>query len=145
MEIKDFTNLSLKENMEILKIRNSFKVRRWMYNSKKISYKDHKNFIKALKKSNQKYFLLKEKNRIIGSFNLKGEFIGLYQNPLSKGKGEMILKKALDFAKQKGLKKVYLETLYNNKRAIKLYKKTGFKEVKKLYKNARVILFQKTL
>ncbi|MBO8155437.1 MAG: GNAT family N-acetyltransferase [Bacillaceae bacterium] len=44
-----------------------------------------------------------------------------------RGIGEQLLKKAIDFAKETGAVSVTLETGPENKRAQKLYEKTGFK------------------
>ncbi len=140
MKIKNFKDLSKKESRDILKIRNHYKIRKYMYNNKKISYKEHKKFLKYLKKSKDSYFIIKIDGKIAGSFNIKNGYLGLYKNPNLRGFGKIILKTALNLAKEMGFKKVYLEVFRSNKKAVSLYKKEGFREIKKRWANGRRIL-----
>lgn len=49
--------------------------------------------------------------------------------------GKELLKKAIQIAKKDNLKKIFLETYNNNKKAQKFYKKQGFREIGKTSKN----------
>ena len=139
--LKSFTKLSNKEKREILKWRNHRKVRVHMFNDKKISYKEHIKFLKSLKKSKNSHFLVIKDNIPIGVINLKGNEIGLYASPYKKGVGKILLKEAVKYAFwRKNLKNIIVQVFYNNKKAIKLYKKEGFRKIGKTRVNKKQVL-----
>jgi len=127
-KLKNYKNLSPYEIIQTLKWRNNYQIRKFMLNKKQISLKSHKNFIKNLD-----YPYIKVEN--IGVFNLKikNNFIeiGLFKNPKTKKVGKILLKEALNYAKNYSNKKIILYVYYHNKKAINLYKKFGFKIVDK--------------
>lgn len=89
-------------------------------------------------KGNSVYFVIEQDGEIIGGSGIAPlengskeicELQKMYFSPKARGKGlgeEMILK-CLDFAKEVGFEKCYLETLDMMKDAQKLYQKVGFK------------------
>ena len=57
------------------------------------------------------------------------ELVKMYLLPEGRGKGlgKLLIEKCLQFAKDEGYKKVYLETMPELKNALKVYEKLGFK------------------
>lgn len=137
LELVNFINLSDREKSLVRSWRNHLDVRSWMFNDSLISSRKHKNFIESLV-SNEKdfYWLLKRKEaQYLGViyFNRvdtknKNAYLGIYRNPLLKGIGHIVMRclKTLAFDKAK-LHTLKAEMLNTNKRAIKFYKREGFK------------------
>lgn len=136
--LKSFHNLTFQEKLTVFKWRNHFRVRKWMYNSKPLSYTEHKSFLKTL---SNPYFLVKENDKAIGVVNLKNNDIGLFANPHLKGRGKTLLKAVME---NFTLPKFRVEVFYNNKRAVKLYEKFGFKKSgKKRVEGRRVFVMER--
>lgn len=79
--------------------------------------------------------LLKE-NQVVscGLGVLENEYIGLFEivtakTERRKGFGKKLILNILDWAKQNGAKKAYLQVVMNNEPALNLYSKLGFQEV----------------
>ncbi len=137
--LKNFFILSEDEKFKVLKWRNHDDVRLWMYNANIISLTDHLEFINKLENdSKNKYFLVVLNKNNIGvvyfnniNYEQKECEFGLYANPYAKLEGvgkilvEISIKYAFNILK---LKKLKLEVLTTNKRAIKLYQKYNFME-----------------
>jgi UDP-4-amino-4,6-dideoxy-N-acetyl-beta-L-altrosamine N-acetyltransferase len=135
----NFCKVNRKIRDEILRIRNSEHVRKWMYNSNIILPNEHHDFIDNLKKiTNKAYYVVLENTFIVGciylnriDINNQNAYLGIYANPFVKtnNKGQKLLDAlfylAFDLLKLHTLK---LEVLSINDRAIKFYKKFGFKE-----------------
>jgi len=129
--VKNFIDLSLDEHKKILKWRNSEYVSKWMIN-KHISLDEHLNFVKSLKNSNKLYFLVDDIGVIY--FILKDDYaeIGLYKNPDKNRVGKILMKKIIDYGfNYLKLDKLILYVFENNKKAISLYEKFGFKKIDK--------------
>lgn len=136
----NFVELSQELVVEILSWRNHESVRKWMYNNKIIPLGEHLEFVHSLKEDNKNlYFLIQDYNKNgIGviSFNRinhqhKNAYIGIYANPLNtiKGIGRLLGDSLLNIGFEKlDLHTLKLEVLFDNERAIKFYKKTGFTE-----------------
>ncbi len=135
----NFINVNKEIRDEILRIRNSEYVRKWMYNPKVILPYEHHDFIEKLKKINDKtYYVVLENTIIVGCIYLnridignQNAYLGIYANPFVKtnSRGLKLLNAlfylAFDLIELHTLK---LEVLSTNDRAIKFYKKFGFKE-----------------
>ncbi|HET6227656.1 MAG TPA: GNAT family N-acetyltransferase [Bacteroidia bacterium] len=83
------------------------------------------------------YFIAEENNRIVGGggiFPTDGlpadtcELVKMYLLPEMRGKGvgKSLIQTCLQFAKQAGYKRIYLETMNELSKAVKIYEKTGF-------------------
>ena len=139
-ELKHFTSLSHDEKCMILAWRNHRDVRIWMRRQHIITKVQHFDFIEKLKKTTMhEYFLVTCKNRHIGViyFNnidhqRKEVEIGLYANPFIKNKnGSKLMMLILKYAFEKlKVDTIRLEVLRKNERAIHLYEKFGFAEIK---------------
>jgi UDP-4-amino-4,6-dideoxy-N-acetyl-beta-L-altrosamine N-acetyltransferase len=131
-KIKNFINLSYEDKIKVLIWRNHLETSKWMI-KKFISIKEHLNFINSLKKiQNKKYFLLDDIGVVY--FIIKDNLveIGLYKNPNKKKVGTKLMEFALNYAFEiLKAKKIVLFVYENNKKAINLYKKFGFKTVDK--------------
>jgi ribosomal protein S18 acetylase RimI-like enzyme len=119
--------------------------------NKKVTLKDEKMFLKTLladtKRRNKVYLLAGHDNKIIGSTvialnKLRRNHIGTFGITISKdyremGLGSYLMSEIIKLAKKELNPKpkiVQLEVYSNNKPAISLYKKMGFKQVARLPK-----------
>lgn len=92
----NFTQLPHSELENILKWRNHESIRRWMYNDKIISFKEHLQFVENLKNnSSDLYFLVKKDEAELGViyFNQINQthkrcLLGIYANPNNKRKSK---------------------------------------------------------
>ncbi len=84
----------------------------------------------------EKIFLMYDGNNVIASGGLKpvnneiAELARMYTDDSYRGKGlaKIIIKKVLSYAKEKGYKKIILDTWKDSTSARKLYTSLGFKE-----------------
>jgi UDP-2,4-diacetamido-2,4,6-trideoxy-beta-L-altropyranose hydrolase/UDP-4-amino-4,6-dideoxy-N-acetyl-beta-L-altrosamine N-acetyltransferase len=148
VEMCNYINLDENDKILTLHMRNHPEIKKWMHNRDSISNKNHFNFIKSLEnRIDKRYFLVKQKNNIIGSINFSEidlynsvEF-GIYTNPFLQLKSagrilEAIVSQYAFF--ELNVNKIKLEVFSNNKRAINFYNKCGFEFInaKKVnYKN----------
>lgn len=130
MILKNFIDLTKEEHQMIISWRNNENIRKWMYNKTTISLDEHLKFIKSLKVSlSSHYFLLKSESSSLGVIYLTKNFLGVYSNPNKKKVGDILLKEIIKFAfETKKLSTLKAEVYTDNYRAIKLYKRFGFKK-----------------
>ena len=140
-EIKlcNYINLDMDDKSIALNMRNHIKIRKWMYNQKIISKKDHFRFIDALENEmGRRYFLIKQNNNIIGSINFSeisqssSVNFGIYTNPFLqfKNAGKLLEQVVSYYAFiELNVNKIKLEVFSDNDRAIDFYSKCGFKFV----------------
>jgi len=151
VELHNYVNLNVDDKILALNMRNHPEIKRWMYNQDDISNESHFDFIKSLEvDAERRYFLVKQKQRIIGSINFgqidlhnSVEF-GLYTNPFDqlKGAGRILEAAAIYYAfRELGVSKLKLEVLTNNERAINFYKKCGFQPIDTRKVNNKDILY----
>ena len=97
----------------------------------------HKVF-QDIKNNYEEFWCLFDDNHLIGTVGINRmlnekccelKALYLYINFQGKGLGHMLLDEAVEYAKSKGYQKMYLDTLSTSKKAIHLYKSTGFKEI----------------
>ena len=142
-----FTNIDFLSKREIgiiREIRNELFIRKNMFNSHKITEKEHDNWIKYIKKQiKEKFYAVFYKKKIIGGLGLKSikknksAFWSFYISQKQKvtGLGATIEYIALNyFFKTYNFKKLYCFVLNKNNLVIKLHKKFDFKKIKILYK-----------
>lgn len=86
------------------------------------------------------YFIAEQDGKILGGggiFPSKGlpidtcELVKMYLLPEARGTGlgATIINKSIEFAKQQGFKRIYLESMPELKRAISVYEKFGFEYI----------------
>jgi putative acetyltransferase len=86
------------------------------------------------------YFIAEEDGKILGGggiFPSKGlpadtcELVKMYLLPEARGTGlgATIINKSIEFAKQQGFKRIYLESMPELKKAISVYEKFGFEYI----------------
>jgi len=128
--VKNFVDLNLNEQKEVLSWRNHPEIRKWMYNKKEISLKEHLNFIETLKKDKHRlYFKVDDLGVINYKINNKNAEIGLHKNPNKKNVGKILMEKLINYGFNKlNLSKLILYVYEDNLKAINLYKKFGFIE-----------------
>lgn len=138
----NFVNLGDKEKDLVRIWRNNEKIKKWFYTCHTISASEHNNFIKRLKTDDKNfYWLVKEDSQgYIGVINLikvdfrnGNAYLGIYSNPEIRGVGHILMdclkRLAFEVARLHTLK---LDVIEENERAIKLYKREGFKREGKL-------------
>jgi UDP-4-amino-4,6-dideoxy-N-acetyl-beta-L-altrosamine N-acetyltransferase len=138
IKLINFIDISSEEKKMVLSWRNHQDIRKWMINKKEISLEEHLNYINSLYTKNDRvYFLVKESNEYIGVVDLTNivekEFaeFGIYAKPDCIGVGSKLMRTIVDYAfKILKLKKLIANVYINNEKAIKLYKKFNFKEIR---------------
>jgi len=135
---KNFEELSKREQKVVFTMRNDIRIRKWMYNSKPLLYKEHLSYLHSLKKrKDRSYFLVQNKKQPLGVVDLtnisqerKEAELGIYANPNLRGQGNTLMQIILDYATLiLDLKKIYANVFSHNYKAIILYEKFGFKKV----------------
>ena len=137
IEVLNFKNLDENRIHKILEWRNHPTVRQFSNNQNEIAICEHKAFVEKLKinKSREYYFvnLKSEKNGggVIHFNDISGDeaSIGLYKDLKSNMHkvGEILMDLIFIIAKEKGLKKLKLDVLKNNGRALVLYGRYRFR------------------
>lgn len=136
--LTNYTELSLKQKIELLDIRNNESVRRWMLNNSKISLNDHLSFIDDLDNDPSKfYYAVIQNESIMGSVyivnwnsdNRTCEW-GCFLNPEFFGFGLKLgyLFINLMFNYFFALK-IYSTIINSNREAIQLNKALGFEKL----------------
>jgi UDP-4-amino-4,6-dideoxy-N-acetyl-beta-L-altrosamine N-acetyltransferase len=133
---KNFIGMDNNQQRTVLRWRNTYSIRKWMHSSQHITYKKHLHFLSSLKNSQTKlFFSLFSKKECIGviyftdiNFLNKSASFGLYVNPALHKKGSILQKAIFKYAfHDLKLTSLNAEVIANNKKAIHLYKKFGFK------------------
>ena len=148
--LKNFINLDDEEKEITRTLRNNELVREWCYHEHIISTGEHIPFIENLKKDNSNfYWLVKRNDEFIGVISLnrvdfenKNSYLGIYSNFKIRKVGDLLIdclkKVTFEVANLHTLK---LEVIEDNKKALNLYKKAGFKKEGELkdfvFKNGR--------
>jgi UDP-2,4-diacetamido-2,4,6-trideoxy-beta-L-altropyranose hydrolase len=137
VDLCNYVNLNENDKLQALNMRNHPKIKKWMYSRNSISEENHFGFIKNLEiDMERRYFLVKQKDNIIGSINLSKIIfensveLGIYTNPFlqSKGAGKILESAASHYAFiELDVEKIKLEVFPGNERAIRFYNKCGFK------------------
>ena len=135
--IKDFTQIDVGWHGKILSWRNNAAIRRWMFTDRSITLEEHRKFVKKLQDDATLFYgLVFSGEEPLGVIDLiaidtekENADIGLYARPGAKGAGNLLMGALLKeaFAKR-ALKKLRAEVFTENKRAIALYRRFGFKE-----------------
>ena len=134
-----YQNLSIEHSDKVLSYRNHENVRKWMFNSDKISLKQHLNFINKLKDSSKVYCAVFRKQKIVACVNFddighREYFVGHFLNPrlLSSGIGlyfeYVYLKFFFEHIKAKVIK---ASVKKENHPMIKIHRLCNFKEIDK--------------
>jgi len=131
----------------ILKWRNNWSIRQWMYNSVEIDGQKHLAWCKNLiNDRHNKYWLIRDENLYklgviyLNNIDYYHKFaeLGIYKNPNNdtKGVGTKLINMLFEIStKQFHLRKLYLEVFETNIVAINFYKKHGFVECGRLKKH----------
>ncbi|RDU57864.1 UDP-4-amino-4,6-dideoxy-N-acetyl-beta-L-altrosamine N-acetyltransferase [Helicobacter sp. MIT 99-5507] len=138
----NFTKLNCNDKLKILDMRNDARVSKYMFFDRKITKKEHFEFIKKLDSTRDRiYFAIKDKkDEILGVISLTNisnlsAYIGIYTNPnINTSNGNLLMQviKYIGF-KEIGLKQLFAQCLKDNRKALRFYEKEGFKEIKTNY------------
>jgi len=139
IELLNFIDISSEEKQMVLAWRNHQEIRKWMYNKNEITLKEHLKYIESLSmKKDRIYFLVKELNEYLGVIDftsiVKNEYaeFGLYAKPNLIGIGTTLMSTIIEYAFTiLKLQKLLANVHVNNTKAIKLYKRFHFIEIKK--------------
>jgi len=131
-----FQDLPLEDIEKVRTWRNNNLIRAWMYNNNEITREEHEKFVRSLENNaSKKYYLVKDVDDIgviyFTEIKNKNAYFGIYVNPdvTAKGRGTLLTRTALKLAfDSMHLHTLKLEVFDNNKPAIGLYTKMGFKE-----------------
>jgi len=123
----------------VLAWRNHQDIRKWMSNKNEITLKEHLKYIDSLSTKNDRiYFLVKELDSYLGVIDFtsikENEFaeFGVYAKPNLIGIGSTLMNRIIDYAFNiLKLKNLIANVYVNNEKAINLYKKFNFIEIKK--------------
>jgi len=150
----NFTELNDEQKDMVLSWRNHEEIRKWMYDTVKITKENHYSFIDSLKERDDRvYFLVKDDSNNIGvvdftsiNYQKKECEFGLYANPFEKiaGVGRVLEKICIDYVFE-NLKLLTLkcEVFSDNSRAIHLYRKFNFQQTElKIVNNKEVICME---
>ncbi len=105
-------------------------------------YQDIENYFSA-------FWCMFDNDRIVGTVAVKEldkkrcELKSLYllESYHGKGLGQCLLRKAVDFAKESGYEKIYLDSLSTSKKALALYYKAGFVQTEQYNQNEFADIF----
>lgn len=127
------------ESKRVRRWRNHEGVRKWMYSDHLISKKEHLQFVEGLKEDRKNFFwMVADKEGGLGVISLnkvdvknKHAYLGIYVNPddRRRGAGEILvdLLKRLCF-EIAHLHSLRLEVIDGNERAVRFYRKVGFRK-----------------
>ena len=129
----DFCDLSKKDALEVLKMRNHKSVSQWMY-SAQITQKAHFDFIKKLRKNSASlYWLFKYDSLLLGvgsltriNINHKHAYIGIYKNPELYNDAILDSNKDLDSSSCQNLKQNPSQNLSAGKMILESLEKIAF-------------------
>ena len=137
-KLVNFIDLSISDKKLILKWRNDPNVCKWMFSKNEITLHQHMEYIEFLNaKSDRAYFLVSKGEESIGVVGFtsidtlhKTAKLGIYANPQLRGVGDLLMKAILNYGfGELELKRVISEVYTENKAAVKLYGRCGFKEI----------------
>ncbi len=136
VKLINFITLCEDEKRMVLKWRNSWRVRKWMFNGEPITENEHFSFIERLKKDNRNFYWMAEINaEPSGVVSFQGmdrrkkvSYVGIYS--VKKGSGRFIMQSLLDLWNDiKSIKTLQVELMSTNRRAHEFFKSLGFQEV----------------
>jgi len=137
-KLTNFTKLSKKQSLKVLKWRNTEQVSQWMHYKKPITKEEHLTFVDSLKSAQKRhYFLLSHLKEDLGVIDFtqvtnQSAQIGLYTNPKLRGKGKILMYNIIKYGfKVLKLKILKAEVYAENSKAIKLYKMFNFQTIQK--------------
>ena len=129
--------LDVESSKKVLSWRNHEGVRMWMKNSAKITYPEHEEFVNSKKnRKDSLYYLVYEDGEAIGTINLTRRDKetaegGLLKNPdISNKVGQQLIECLEREAVKNGYNSIILEVQEQNNRAVQLYEKMGYQNIK---------------
>ena len=93
-EVVNYLDCSIEQHREILALRNSEEIRKWMVNPDVIKEEDHFRFVEGLRgNENRYYYAIYKDGALMGTYNLTNEGDGVWErgiiaNPSTQGTGE---------------------------------------------------------
>lgn len=117
-----------------------------MINESEISLEDHLYFIDLLAtKTDKCYFLVQKESLNLGVINLtllpmNSAELGIYADPKLRGVGSTLMSALIEHAATLGISRLIAHVFPNNVRALDLYKKFDFTEIKQTNDNKMLTL-----
>lgn len=135
--IVNYSALTDKESRAVWEARNSYEIRRWMFNSEPFSFESHCNFVRGLA-SNAKasYYAFFDGDRFAGSFDFHladagNAERGLFVAPDYMGTGfAVVMDRYMEAVMvARGVRSVTADVLLSNVRSLRYHEKTGYEEI----------------
>ena len=107
------------------------------------------SFYKNIENSFDRFWCMLRESSIVGTVavrklddkNCELKSLYLLEKYHGMGYGWHLLEIAIEYAKENGYEKMYLDSLSTSKRAVKLYQKAGFKDTERYNKNEHSDVF----
>ena len=129
--------LEEKDLVQVLEWRNHDEIRKWMVNTSKIAYEDHKMWFERNKSRTDRFFCVFEYNEQPQGYisfqsieNSSAYEWGFYIKPdAEKGMGKILGQAAIQYAFDVlGIQKIFGQVLAFNEKSIFFHQKLGFKQ-----------------
>lgn len=133
----NYTHCSLDLHVEILHLRNSEAIRRWMVDQNIIAAENHFRFVDSLRERNDRfYFAVIEQNKLVASINISRESEstwerGIFVSPRCAGSGQTTIIESFfnNRLKLKGVETLTAKVKTDNLRSIRYHEKMGYRQV----------------
>ena len=136
LRLRPLVNCSVEQQIDLLEIRNSAEVRRWMYHSDVIPIPAHLAFIAGLKNDGtRQFFVVLQEEKPIGavifsqidSTNGSADWAFYLSSGAMKGLGSPLEVAALNYLFQdRKIEKLHCEVLEDNERVVRMHQRFGF-------------------
>ena len=136
LRLRPLVNCSVEQQIDLLEIRNSAEVRRWMYHSDVIPIPAHLAFIAGLQNDEtRQFFVVFQEEKPVGavvfsqidSTNGSADWAFYLSSEAKKGLGSALEAAALTYAFQvQQLEKLHCEVLEDNERVVRMHQRFGF-------------------
>ena len=136
LRLRPLVNCSVEQQIDLLEIRNSAEVRRWMYHSDVIPIPAHLAFIAGLKNDDtRQFFVVLQEEKPIGavifsqidSTNGSADWAFYLSSGAMKGLGSALEVAALNYLFQdRKIEKLHCEVLEDNERVVRMHQRFGF-------------------
>lgn len=149
-DVVNYTDCTVEQHREILRLRNTDGVRQWMVHPEVIAESEHLKFVGSLKgNSDRLYYAVYKNGVLVGTYNLTNEGDGVWErgiiaSPAIQGKGETERweRQILSGLPQRGIRTLTAKVKHENLRSLRYHYKLGFAETHRDNEN---IYFRKEL
>ncbi len=149
-DIINYTDCTLAQHREILRLRNMDDIRKWMVTQDLITEESHLKFVESLRcNMNRLYLAVYHKGVLTGTFNLTKEADGVWErgilaSPTTQGSGETAQweQQIIDSLPKEQFQTLTAKVKHNNARSLRYHQKMGYIET---HRDNEHIYFKKEL